>query len=228
MLASSRLLRVPSDEHGLTLGDFLVPVRVGERLSSRARHAVLVVTGALLIVIGARISFYLPTDPYVPVTLQTFGVLFGGALLGFRRGVLAVLLYLVLGLFLPVYALDAASGTYRHGLDTIIGFGGGTVTLGPTGGYLVGFLLASGISGRLAELGWDRRLVGSFAALLAGDLAIYVIGLPWLSAAAHLSVGDTIAAGLTPFIVGDLAKLIVAALLLPAGWWVVARRPSDR
>jgi biotin transport system substrate-specific component len=52
--------------------------------------------------------------------------------------------------------------------------------------------------------------------------------LPWLSAAAHLSLGDTIAAGLTPFIVGDLAKLIVAALLLPAGWWVVARRPSDR
>ena len=203
-------------------------MRVGERLSSRARHAVLVVAGALLIVIGARISFYLPTDPYVPVTLQTFGVLFGGALLGFRRGVLAVLLYLVLGLFLPVYALDAASGTYRHGLDTIIAFGGGTVTLGATGGYLVGFLLASGISGRLAELGWDRRLVGSFAALLAGDIAIYVIGLPWLSAAAHLSVGDTIAAGLTPFVVGDLAKLIVAALLLPAGWWVVARRPSDR
>jgi biotin transport system substrate-specific component len=203
-------------------------VRVGERLSSRARHAVLVITGALLIVIGARISFYLPTDPYVPVTLQTFGVLFGGALLGFRRGVLAVLLYLVLGLFLPVYALDAASGTYRHGLDTIIAFRSGGVTLGATGGYLVGFLLASGISGRLAELGWDRRLVGSFAALLAGDIAIYVIGLPWLSAAAHLSLGDTIAAGLTPFIVGDLAKLIVAALLLPAGWWVVARRPSDR
>jgi biotin transport system substrate-specific component len=70
--------------------------------------------------------------------------------------------------------------------------------------------------------------VGSFAALLAGDAAIYVIGLPWLSAAAHLSASDTIAAGLTPFIIGDLAKLVVAALLLPAGWWVVARRPSDR
>ena len=228
MLASSRLLRVPSDEHGLTLGDFLVPIRVGERLSSRARHVMLVVAGALLIVIGARISFYLPTDPVVPVTLQNFGVLFGGALLGFRRGVLAVLLYLAIGLFLPVYALDAASGTYRHGLDTIIAFNGGGVTLGVTGGYLVGFLFASGIAGRLAELGWDRRLVGSLAALVVGDVAIYVIGLPWLSAAAHLSVADTIAVGLTPFLVGDLAKIVVAAFLLPAGWWVVARRPSDR
>ena len=228
MLASSRLLRVPSDEHGLTLGDFLVPVRVGERLSSRARHAVLVIVGALLIVIGARISFYLPNNTIVPVTLQTFGVLFGGALLGFRRGVLAVLLYLVLGLVLPVYALDAASGTYRHGLDTIIAIKGGNMTLGVTGGYLIGFLFASGIAGRLAELGWDRRLVGSLAAMVAGDVAIYVVGLPWLSAAAHLSAADTIAVGLTPFIVGDLAKLVVAALLLPAGWWVVARRPSDR
>ena len=228
MLASSRLLRVPSDQHGLTLGDFLVPVRIGERLSSRARHVMLVVIGALLVVIGARISFYLPTDPYVPVSLQTFGVLFGGALLGFRRGLLAVLLYLVLGLFLPVYALDAASGTYRHGLDTIIAIQGGQVVLGVTGGYLLGFLLAAAVAGRLAELGWDRRLVGSLAAMLVGDAAIYLVGLPWLAAAAHLSPADTIAAGLTPFLVGDIVKLVVAALLLPVGWWVVARRPSDR
>jgi biotin transport system substrate-specific component len=228
MLASSRLLRVPSDQHGLTLGDFLVPVLVGERLSSRARHALLVVLGALLIVIGARVSFYLPNDRFVPVTLQTFGVLFGGALLGFRRGVLAVLLYLVLGLVLPVYALDASSHSYRHGLDTIIAWRSGQLVLGVTGGYLVGFLLASAISGRLAELGWDRRLLGSLAAMVIGDAAIYVVGLPWLAAAAHLSAADTIAAGLTPFLVGDAAKLILAALLLPVGWWAVARRPSDR
>ena len=85
-----------------------------------------------------------------------------------------------------------------------------------------------GLAGRLAELGWDRRLVGSLAALLVGDVAIYIVGLPWLSAAAHLSVEQTIAVGLTPFLVGDLAKIVVAAFLLPAGWWVVARRPSDR
>jgi biotin transport system substrate-specific component len=226
MLGTSRLPRVRSDQHGLTLGDFLVPVRIGERLSSRARYALLVVLGALLIVIGARIGFYLPTDPYVPVTLQTFGVLFGGALLGWRRGLLAVLLYLVLGLVLPVYALDATSGTYRHGLDTFFALRGGQVVLGVTGGYLVGFMFASAISGRLAELGWDRRLLGSLAAMVIGDAAIYVIGLPWLAAAAHLSAADTIAAGLTPFLVGDATKLILAALLLPVGWWAVA--PKSR
>lgn len=228
MLASSRLLRVPSDQHGLTLGDFLVPVGVGERLSSRARHALLVVLGTLLIVIGARVSFFLPNDPYVPVTLQTFGVLFGGALLGFRRGLLAVLLYLALGLVLPVYALDSSTGLYRHGLDTIIAIKGGQVVLGVPGGYLIGFLFAAAISGRLAELGWDRRLMGSLAAMLLGDAAIYVVGLPWLAAAAHLSPEATIANGLTPFLIGDAVKLILAALLLPVGWWVVARRPSDR
>ncbi|MFI5262338.1 MAG: biotin transporter BioY [Candidatus Limnocylindrales bacterium] len=228
MLASSWLLRVPSDQHGLTLGDFLVPIRLGERMSARARHALLVVIGALLIVIGARLSFYLPTDPYVPVSLQTFGVLFGGALLGFRRGLLAVLLYLALGLVLPVYALDATTGAYRHGLDTFISLRGGQVVLGVTGGYLIGFLLAGAIAGRLAELGWDRRLIGALAAMFIGDAVIYLIGLPWLATAAHLSPADTVAAGLTPFLVGDLAKLIVAALLLPVGWWLVARRPSDR
>ena len=97
MLASGRLVRVPPFERGLTLGDFLVPVRVGERISSQVRHAMLVGLGTLLIILGARVSFYLPGDPLVPVTLQTFGVLFGGALLGFRRGILSVLLYLVLG-----------------------------------------------------------------------------------------------------------------------------------
>src|ERR671914_984052 len=108
-----RLVRVPPLERGITLGDFLVPIRIGELLSSRLRHVLMVIIGAALIVAGARISFYLPGNPFVPVTLQTFGVLFGGALLGTRRGLAAVVLYLLLGLVgLPVFALDASTGVY--------------------------------------------------------------------------------------------------------------------
>ena len=229
MLATERLLRVPPFERGLTLGDFLVPIRVGERLSSRARHAVLVGLGTLLIIVGARLSFYLPGDPLVPVTLQTFGVLFGGALLGFRRGILSVLLYLLLGVVgLPVFAYDAHAQVYRSGIDTLATVTGGHLVLGVTGGYLVGFLLATALVGRLAELGWDRHLIGSVAALFVGDAAIYVIGLPWLAAAAHLSPTQALSLGLAPFVPGDVLKLIVAAGLLPAGWWLVNRRPSDR
>jgi biotin transport system substrate-specific component len=229
MLASGRLVRVPPFERGLTLGDFLVPVRVGERISSQVRHAMLVGLGTLLIILGARVSFYLPGDPLVPVTLQTFGVLFGGALLGFRRGILSVLLYLVLGFVgLPVFAYDATTHVFRSGVGTVAMLQGGHLVLGATGGYLVGFLVAAALVGRLAELGWDRHVGGSVAALFLGDAAIYAVGLPWLAAAAHLSVASTVQLGLEPFIAGDLVKLLVAAGLLPVGWWLVSRRPSDR
>ncbi|MGZ3586876.1 MAG: biotin transporter BioY [Candidatus Limnocylindrales bacterium] len=228
MIASERLLRVPTSERGVTLGDFLVPIRLGERISAPVRHALLVGLGTLLIIVGARLTFYLPGNPLVPVTLQTFGVLFGGAMLGFRRGVLAVLLYLVLGMFLPVFAYDQASGVYRQGLDTIVGLKDGQLVLGVTGGYLIGFVLASGITGRLAELGWDRHIGGSLGAMLLGSVAIYAVGLPWLAFSAHLDLTQTLHFGFWPFIPGDLVKVIAAALLLPAGWWLVSRRPSDR
>jgi biotin transport system substrate-specific component len=228
MIASGRLLRVPSAEHGVTLGDFLVPIRLGERISAPARHLILIGLGTLLIIVGARFTFYLPGDPLVPVTLQTFGVLFGGAMLGFRRGVLSVLLYIALGLFLPVFAYDQAAGVYRQGLDTIVALKDGQLVLGVTGGYLVGFVLASAVTGRLAELGWDRHIGGSLGAMLLGSVAIYAVGLPWLAVAAQLSVEQTLKFGLWPFIPGDLLKLGAAALLLPAGWWLVNRRPSDR
>jgi biotin transport system substrate-specific component len=189
----------------------------------------MIAVGTLLIVLGARISFYLPTDPLVPVSLQTFGVLFGGALLGFRRALLSVGLYLAIGAIgLPVFALDASTGVYRSGLDTIIGVGGGTIALGTTGGYLIGFLVAGGLVGRLAELGWDRHIGGSLAAMLIGNIVIYLIGVPWLMLAAHLSLADGLTYGLYPFVLGDAIKLAVAAGLLPVGWWLVNRRSSER
>lgn len=220
---------MPPFERGLTLGDFLVPIRVGERAASWQRHLLMVAVGTLLIILGARISFYLPGNLFVPVTLQTFGVLFGGALLGFRRSLLSVALYLVLGIVgLPVFALDASTGVYRSGLDTIIRLGGGAFGLAPTGGYLIGFLVAGGLVGRLAELGWDRHIGGSIGAMFLGNLAIYVIGVPWLMVATGQGVGWSLDNGFWPFLLGDAVKLVVAAGLLPVGWWLVNRRSSER
>ena len=137
-----RLDRLPAAERGLTIADFLVPIMVGERMSVRLRHILLVAAGALLIALCARITIVqagqtiplvadfriqLATTP-VPITGQTFAVLLVGGALGFRRGALAVLLYLALGLFLPVYAGGAS------GLSTIVGRGDGSLVLGTTGG----------------------------------------------------------------------------------------------
>ncbi len=228
MAASTRWVRVPPVERGVTLGDFLVPIRLGERAASWQRHMLMIAVGTLLIILGARISFYLPGNPLVPVTLQTFGVLFGGALLGFRRSLLSVGLYLLLGFVgLPVFALDETTGLYRSGLSTVIGLESGQIVLGPSGGYLVGFLFAGGLVGRLAELGWDRKIGGSIAAMLLGNLVVYLIGIPWLMAAAGLNLEDGLRYGLWDFVPGDLIKVAVAAALLPVGWWLVKRRSSD-
>ena len=236
-MIATRLDRVPPFERGLTLGDFFVPIRLGERFAAWQRHLVLVVLGALLIVAGAYVSFnvppialpgvYLPENPFVPFSLQTFAVLFTGAMLGFRRGVASTGLYLAMGAVgLPVFAVKA-DGTHAAGLGTIISSQQGQLVLGATGGYLLGFLLASAIAGSLAEHGWDRTLRGAVAAMLAATAAIYLIGLPWLSLAARLDATDTLRFGLWPFIPGDLLKLLAAAGLLPVGWWAVRRRAHD-
>jgi biotin transport system substrate-specific component len=228
-VTATRWVRVPPFERGLTLGDFLVPIRVGERAASWQRHLLMVSIGALLIVIGARISFYVPPNFLVPVSLQTFGVLFAGALLGFRRGLASVVLYLLLGIIgLPVFAISAQTGQYASGLETIINVSGGAVHLGATGGYLIGFLLAAGLVGRLAELGWDRHIGGSIGAMILGNAVIYVVGVPWLMAAFGMGFGDALNAGFWPFLLGDALKLVVAAGVLPIGWWVVKHRSSER
>ena len=207
------LMRVPAAEKGLTLADFLVPVRVGERTSPMVRNGSLVAAGVALLILSARVSVALPGDP-VPFTLQNLGVLVVGGSLGLRRGLTAAAVYLLLGVVgLPVYAESR---------------GGLTVLLGATGGYLVGFIAAAGLVGRLAELGWDRRIGGAVGATLLGTVLIYVVGVPWLAVAAHLSPADAISNGVMPFVVPDVLKLLVAAGAFPAAWWVVGRRPSDR
>jgi len=207
------MTRVPATEKGLTIGDFLVPVRVGERTSPRLRHALLIVAGALLIYLCALVSFKIPGNE-VPYTLQNFGVLVVGGALGLRRGGTAALLYLGLGVVgLPFFAE---------------GKGGLQVVWGATGGYLIGFVLAAAVVGRLAELGWDRRIGGAIGATALGTLTIYAIGVPWLAVTTGNSLAWAIQFGLLPFLVVDIVKLLAAAAVFPAAWWVVGRRPSDR
>lgn len=221
MTIATRLARVPPFERGLTLGDFLVPIRLGERASAWQRHLLMIAAGVVLIAASAQLVIPLPFTP-VPITGQTFGVLFSAALLGFRRSLLTVGLYLLLGFVgLPVFA------GWSSGLGKVATFSDGVLALAPSGGYLLGFLLAAGLVGRLAELGWDRRIGGSIAAMLLGNVLIYLFGVPWLMAALSLDIMEGLAQGLYPFLIGDAIKLALAAGLLPAGWWLVKRRSTD-
>jgi biotin transport system substrate-specific component len=210
-LALPRLDRSTAAERGITLADFLVPVALGERTPTRVRHAALIIAGALFVALSAQIV--IPTEP-VPFTAQTLGVLVVGGALGFRRGVLALLLYLVVGaLGLGVFA-EGASGVAK--------------ILGATGGYLIGFVVAAAIVGRLAELGWDRHIGGSLAAMAIGTAVIYAIGVPWLKVTLGIPWETAVAEGMTKFLLWDAAKVVLAAGIFPAAWWVIGRRPEDR
>jgi biotin transport system substrate-specific component len=221
--ATSRLNRLPAAERGITIADFLVPITIGERISTRMRHIALIVAGALLVALSANVVLQVPGSP-VPISGQTFAVLLVGGALGGRRGVAAMLTYLAMGLFLPVYA------DHRQGLAVIGSWGrdGGGLVLGATGGYLVGFVLAAGLVGRLAELGWDRRFGGALLAMLVGNILIYLIGVPWLMAATGFDLPTAVAKGFVPFIAGDALKLALAAGIFPFSWWVVGRGTDER
>ncbi|HEV8545477.1 MAG TPA: biotin transporter BioY [Candidatus Limnocylindrales bacterium] len=212
-IAMPRMTSLPNDQRGITIADFLVPIRVGERMGVRVRNIALIVIGAVLIYLTARISIPIPGSP-VPITGQTFGVLLVGGALGFRRGFAGVLLYVLVGLVgLPWFAE---------------GKGGVSVILGATGGYIVGFVVAGALVGRLAELGWDRRIVGAIGAMVIGDAVIFAIGVPWLMAVAHYDLATGIDKGFTQFVIVDAIKIALAATAFPVAWWVVGRRPGER
>ena len=179
----------------LTLADAALP-RAGA-----FRDVVLVLAASLVTAVAARIAIPLPGSP-VPLTGQTFAVLLTGATLGLRRGVLAQTLYLVEGaLGLPVFAG---------------GLAGPLVFAGPSGGFLVAFPLAAAVTGMLAEQGWDRRFGTMLAAMLLGSAVILVSGLAVLSH--FVPENRLLAAGLLPFVPGDILKAVAAALVLPVAW----------
>jgi biotin transport system substrate-specific component len=174
---------------------------------ARVRDAVLVVGGALLTALFAQISIDVPPSP-VPITGQTLAVGLVGATLGARRGASSLGLYAVLGLFLPFYA-DGESGW--------------DVIWGASGGYIVGFVVAAGVIGWLAEHGADRRVVLAFLAFVAGQLVIFAFGLVGLKIAVGESWGWTIHNGFSIFIVGGIVKALVGAVALPSAWGLVRR-----
>jgi biotin transport system substrate-specific component len=163
--------------------------------------ASLIVGASLLVALMAQVSIPLPFSP-VPITGQTFAVLLVGAALGARRGAASLLLYLLEGAVgLPVFA----GGT-----------GGPAVLLGPTGGYLIGFVAAAWLVGALAGRGLDRRLPHALLAFLAGEAVIFLCGAAVL--AVYVGPANALPLGVIPFIPGELIKIALAAAALPAAW----------
>ena len=180
----------------------LRPVLADALPGARVRDVLLVVTGALLTAACAQISFRLPGSP-VPLTGQTFAVVLVGSGLGARRGGLAMILYVALGLVLPVYAAgDQGTG----------------VLFGASGGYLIGFILAAYAMGFVAEHGGDRRVLSAVVAFAAGQLLIFGIGVPWLKLDISLSWGAAIHEGFTIFILGGVIKAALAGIVMPSAW----------
>lgn len=177
----------------LTICDAVSPSR------SWAREVGLVLGFAGLTAAAAQLT--IPLWP-VPITGQTFAVLLAGAVLGSRRGALSQLAYLTAG---------------SAGLPTFAG-GRSGLPIGPTGGYLIGFIAVAFVVGLLAERGWDRKAWTAACAMAIGNGVLYLFGLPWLALFTGESAGKVLALGLYPFIVGDLLKLALAAGLLPSGW----------
>jgi biotin transport system substrate-specific component len=180
--------------------------------SSPALNAMLVFGGAASVALAAQVSIPLPFTP-VPITGQTFAVVLVGASLGSALGAASLILYVLAGMIgAPVYA-DGGSGV--------------DVVTSATGGYLIGFVAAAALTGWLAQKRWDRNLASALGAMLCGNVLIYLCGLPWLAHVLGTDTEKTLELGLYPFIVGDLLKLYLAALILPAGWRLAGRmRPS--
>ncbi len=178
------------------------------------RSAVLVLGFAVLTAALAQWEIRLGFTP-VPITGQTLGVLLAGASLGPRLGSASMAVYWACGLFVPFYA-----GGER----------GWEVATGASLGYFVGFVAAAALVGALAERRHDRSFVSSFAAMALGTVVIYVCGAGWLAHDLGIPVatGDdnAIAFGVTPFLVGDLVKMLIAGAMLPATWKLV-RTPGD-
>ncbi|MFT3855470.1 MAG: biotin transporter BioY [Ilumatobacteraceae bacterium] len=194
---------------------------IGQRaLTTTQRNVVLVAGFAVLTAVLAQVRVDLPFTP-VPITGQTLGVLLAGAALGWRRGALSQLLYWGAGIFMPVawYADDHTGTSISAGWH---------VATGTTAGYLAGFVLAAAAVGALAERRQDRSLATSIPAMLAGTAIIYACGVAWLAHAIAVPVatGDpnAIGLGLTPFLVGDTIKLLIAGAATPLAWRFVGRR----
>jgi biotin transport system substrate-specific component len=196
-----------------TLVDAVIPAPGSDLAGRLLRGVVLVGAGAALTALSAQLSFKMPwTD--VPYTGQTAAVLLVGTALGWRLGAASMLLYLLVGIVGgPVFS-DGA-----HGIDQVLGY---------TGGYLVAFVLAAALVGRLAQRGWDRSPTFTAALMVLGNLLIYAIGVPVLAVATGMTLADAVWHGALVFVPWDAFKVLVAAGLLPLAWRAVGRRDPSR
>jgi len=189
----------------LTLAEAIFP-QTG--LALRVKQLVLVAAGIATLVLAAKIK--IPMFP-VPMTMGTFAVLSIGAAYGTRLGLATILGYMMIGAL--GFDVFAGSSAEVSGLSYM---------MGSTGGYLVGYVLAVVALGALARKGWDRARGKMALALVLGNALIYVPGLIWLTVLYGLEA-PILSWGLTPFLLGDVVKLALVALLLPALWSLVGR-----
>ena len=180
--------------------------------SSALTQALFVMGGVGFTTLMAQVAIPVPGSP-VPVTGQTLAVLLIVTTYGARLGVTTFATYLLAGIAgAPVFAPSATAA--NHGIDRL---------LGATGGYLVGMFVASLLLGYLADRKADQKFKTSFPALLLGDATIFFFGLTWLHFSLELSWSATFAAGLTPFIFGELLKIAITATSLPLIWRKISR-----
>ncbi len=171
----------------------------GVRALSPAQRLALIFAGSLLVALSAQLSVRLPFTP-VPVTGQTLGVLLVGGTLGAWMGGFSILLYLA----------ESAAGL------PFLANGAHGMPLGPTGGYLIGFVLMAAVVGWLNERGWGRSFAWSLASMVVAEFVLYAIAVPWLGF--YVGMDHALALGFIPFITGDALKLFLAGMALPAAW----------
>ena len=170
------------------------------------RDVALVAAAAVLTGAAAQMAIPLPFTP-VPLSLQTFTVLLSAAALGPVRAAGAMLVYLLAGMAGVPWFSDQTSGW---------GF--------PSFGYVVGFVAAAGLVGLLARRGTDRSARGAIGTMVAGNLMIYAVGVPYLALSLGVGLPQAIALGVAPFLIGDALKILLAAGLLPAAWRFAGER----
>lgn len=184
--------------HGAVLADLLP--------ASRVRDIALVAGGAVLTGIAAQIAVPVPGSP-VPVSGQTFAALLVGTALGARLGFLSLALYAAAGMAGMPWFAQATSGYAM-----------------PSFGYILGMLLAATVVGALARRGADRSVPRMAGTMALGSLIIYAVGVPYLALATGMSLPQAVAAGLTPFLIGDALKAALAMGVLPTAWKVIGRK----
>ena len=172
---------------------------------TRSRDVALTIGGAAFIALFAQLIIPLPFTP-VPITLSSFAVVMTGAALGARRGGLSVLLYVALGMAgAPVYANGGSGWAFA------------------SFGYILAYVPAAIVAGRLAQRGHDQRPLHMFGITALASAIVYLTGVPWLMGFTGFDLDEAIAKGVLPFLLGDTLKAIAIAGLLPSAWRLVGR-----